>query len=289
MRISDYEMQNVLKSEKLFVVADLETTGFSMNKGAEIIEIGAVQINAETRKIEAKYQTYVKPYRAILSPKIQELTGITPDMIEHARTADIVIPEFASFIGDMPVIFHNASFDWDRFLNPMFRKFGIVKNNPVIDTQVLAKVCYPQLGKYGLKTLCEFFGKGIEGHHEAYSDAKHTAAVALRIRNDLGEQSQMPANIPPAEKEAPTELPALCIYKVRAWNKAKHLKRIYFTTSWGSIYYDIIHKAWFVQNTSYETTIDLKRVEEKIMRLLRIEDRGDLEELFYNQIESAVG
>ena len=71
MRISDYEMQNVLKSEKLFVVADLETTGFSMNKGAEIIEIGAVQINAETRKIEAKYQTDVKPYRAILSPKIQ--------------------------------------------------------------------------------------------------------------------------------------------------------------------------------------------------------------------------
>lgn len=288
MRISDIEMQAVLRNEKEFIVADIETTGFSMDKGAEIIEIGAVQIDAENRKIVDRFQRFVKPYRAKLSPKIQDLTKITPERIEHASTADKVIPEFAEFIGDMPIIFHNAGFDWDRFLDRMFQKFGIVKANSVIDTQVLAKVCYPQLEKYGLRALCEFFGANIEGHHRALADAKHTAAVALRIRNDLSTNGQTALSITP-DKEEDIALPALRILRVQAWNKSKNLKRIYFATSWGNIYYDLIHRAWFMKDSPYNTTIDLKEVEKKVYRTLKIEDRGDLEELFYSQIESARG
>lgn len=288
MRISDCEMQNILRRESVFVAVDIETTGFSMSKGAEIIEIGAARIDAPTKKVIAKYQSFIKPYQAKLKPEIQELTGISPKDLVDARPADIVIPEFASFIGSDPIIFSNASFDWDRFLDQMLRKQGIVKNNPIIDTQIIAKMSYPHLKKYNLKAMCEFFGAEIVGHHRAYSDAKHTAAVAIRIRESLDPQIQIPISIKEkrVEKKA---LPPFKIHRVRPWNKSKTLKRIYFTTSWGSIYYDIIKKTWFIQNTPYEVTIDLDYVESEVLKMLRIEIREDLEELFYQQIEPVVG
>ena len=62
-----------------FVVFDIETTGFS-NTNDKITEIGAVKI--ENFKVVDKFSELINPQKDI-SYKIQELTGITNDMVKR--------------------------------------------------------------------------------------------------------------------------------------------------------------------------------------------------------------
>ena len=68
----------VLMTMDKCVVLDLETTGFSLDKWAEIIEIAAVKVDLKSRKIVQKFHSYVRPANSFSIPKkITELTGIT--------------------------------------------------------------------------------------------------------------------------------------------------------------------------------------------------------------------
>ena len=90
-----------------FVVFDIETTGFS-NTNDKITEIGAVKI--ENFKVVDKFSELINPQKDI-SYKIQELTGITNDMVKDKPTIDEVLPKFIEFIGDSVLVAHNAEFD----------------------------------------------------------------------------------------------------------------------------------------------------------------------------------
>src|SRR5690625_3934279 len=96
-----------------FVVIDIETTGFSPDKGGRIIEIAAVRVVHGV--IKDKFHTLVDPQLKIPA-KITRLTGITNEDVKGQPTAIKVLPELYRFIGDGVVVCHNLSFDWNRFL-----------------------------------------------------------------------------------------------------------------------------------------------------------------------------
>ena len=98
-----------------FVVADLETTGLS-TASCEILEIAAARVQADG-VCEREYAQVVRT-RGRVPPFISQLTGITQAEVDRfgipVRQA---FSSFLDFVEDLPVFFHNASFD-RRFRRP---------------------------------------------------------------------------------------------------------------------------------------------------------------------------
>ncbi|MBI9048583.1 MAG: DEAD/DEAH box helicase [Anaerolineaceae bacterium] len=155
------------------IALDLETTG--LNPGMDAItEIGAVKFNE--KRIIDEFKTLVNPNRPI-PPMISRLTGITNTMVANASQIHDVIPEFAAFVGDDPVLGHNVQFDLS-FLN----KHNILNANKSIDTYELAAVLLPGASRYNLGALGQQLGIIHMGSlHRAFDDAKLTHTVYVKL------------------------------------------------------------------------------------------------------------
>ncbi len=119
-----------------FVACDIETTGFNPKKGSRIIEVGAVKVVGGVA--HSAYSSLVGPKRYI--PKeITDLTNISAEMLENQPDINIVMQQFLDFAGDLPLLFHNATFDM-RFIRPACHEYlGLRINNIVLDTCRIAK------------------------------------------------------------------------------------------------------------------------------------------------------
>ena len=163
-----------------FVVFDIETTGLSPLTES-ITEIGAVKVSGG--KIVDTYSTFVNPQKPIPA-KIVELTGITDDMVADAPTIEKVLPEFYDFVGDAPLVAHNASFD-TSFIKKVSKDIGMEYDFCSIDTLSLARCLVDGIKNYKLDTLTKHFGIKLENHHRACDDALATAHVFLKLVSKL--------------------------------------------------------------------------------------------------------
>lgn len=97
-------------------VIDFETTGLSPAQGDRATEIAAVIL--ESGKVVDRYQCLMNAGVRIPS-FIEGLTGISNAMIREAPPVGHVMREVSTFVGDYPLVAHNASFDckfWDAEL-----------------------------------------------------------------------------------------------------------------------------------------------------------------------------
>lgn len=157
-----------------FVVFDIETTGLSA-RNDQIIEIGAVKIRDE--KIEDTFSSFVKLDRS-LPREIVELTNITDEMLANAPPLEDVFFDFMRFVGDAPLVAHNADFDLS-FLHRLCAEKGM-KAPPSVDTIALARQFLP-IKKYGLETVVRHLKIPFSNHHRAVADADVTAKVFLHF------------------------------------------------------------------------------------------------------------
>lgn len=85
-----------------YIVLDLEATCWkerSKGKQHEIIEIGALAISEEG-KVLGEFSEFIRPViHPELSPFCTELTSITQDQVDEAKTFPSVIQEFQDWIG----------------------------------------------------------------------------------------------------------------------------------------------------------------------------------------------
>lgn len=164
-----------------FVVVDIETTGLAP-PGDGITEIAAIRV-AEG-KIAERYATLVNPGRPI-PYHIQQLTGITNDMVASAPRIGHVMPQFEDFAGLAPIVAHNSSFD-RRFLDHFAREvLGTELINADVCTVRLARRLLPHLKSRSLGPLTQHLGIRIHARHRAMGDAEATAEVFLRFLSDL--------------------------------------------------------------------------------------------------------
>ena len=166
-----------------FVAFDLETTGLSAEKDT-IIEIGAV-ILKNGRELE-RFQTFVNPKRK-LEAKIVELTGIKDDMLVDAPEIDSVLPEFLNFVGNRPVIAHNAQFD-TGFIRKACQRLGYPYTLTSVDTLPLAQQLMPQLSRYKLDFLAKSLNLPAFNHHRAADDALTCGMVMMKFLPMLQER-----------------------------------------------------------------------------------------------------
>jgi DNA polymerase-3 subunit epsilon len=160
-----------------YVVVDLETTGMVSNYN-RITEIGAVKIQGG--KIVDTFQTLINPQRSIPS-MIQDLTGITNEMVRNSPLFEEVAEKFLEFMKDSIFVAHNVNFDYS-FLQNEYLRLEKTFVKPFICTKASMKKHYPELGSYGLKNLCAHFNISLVGHHRALNDAM-AATELLKIIN----------------------------------------------------------------------------------------------------------
>lgn len=169
---------NYLKGKKViqksFVVFDIETTGLS-SKQHEIIEIGAIRVNDIGSINHQTFHALIKP-TCKLPRNIIKLTGITDAMLEECLGIETNLKEFKEFIGDLPVIAHNASFDCG-FICEAFKKHDMEFTNHVIDTLALSRKAFPTLENHKLTTLKKHINIKADKDHRAMDDALSTLYV----------------------------------------------------------------------------------------------------------------
>ena len=157
---------------------DTETTGF--HNSDRIIEIGAAGFKYDGCDLEyIEFDQFIDPERSI-PEEITKITGITDDMVNHAKCDIEVYPQFAEFIKDATMLVgHNVQFD-RRMLFNNFARVGLSLDNfdeRLLCTLVKAKRIGLSLPDLKLSTLAEHFGYTNEHAHRAKDDALTTLFV----------------------------------------------------------------------------------------------------------------
>lgn len=169
------------------VVLDFETSGMSPLRGDRAIEIGAVRIVGDA--IVERFQSLMNPGRRI-DAFIENLTGISNHMIAQAPPAAEVMTAFSRFIGESPLVAHNAAFD-SRFLEAELTRIGRRRQSGMICSMLVARRLYPQAPNHKLATLVDYKGlPAADRFHRALADAEMTAhlwlCMARELRSTLG-------------------------------------------------------------------------------------------------------
>ena len=162
--------------DEAVVVLDFEATGLN-TRIARVIEIGAVKLVDGT--VADSLSLLVNP-KEPLKPKITELTGINDVMLADKETAETAIPKLMEFIGDCPLVAHNAGYDVP-LLKQELRRLGKEWDGPVLDTLTYARKLYPDMKSHKLGALCKQLGVSLKNAHRAVHDATATAQCLARM------------------------------------------------------------------------------------------------------------
>lgn len=173
-------------------VLDFETTGLSPAQGARATEIGVALL--EGGRIVARYQSLMNS-GARVPPFIEQLTGISNAMLRNAPPAAQVMEEAAEFVGDAPLLAHNASFD-QKFWDAELALVGRRRLQPFACSLLLARRLLPQAPSHKLGVLNRWARLPDTGQaHRALADAEMAAnlltfmAALLRERHGVAEVS----------------------------------------------------------------------------------------------------
>lgn len=155
-----------------YVVLDFETTGFTPDKGCEIINIGAAKYR--NGELIDTFETLVKPEKEI-PEQIEELTDITNSMIVDAPGAKTAIAQLVEFLEDYIIVGHNTKFDL-TFLNyylELFRYDEFITK--YCDTLTIAR-SFRSNNK--LETLVkDYINPEYVQSHTAFDDVENTAKL----------------------------------------------------------------------------------------------------------------
>jgi DNA polymerase-3 subunit epsilon len=160
------------------IVLDFETTGHSPSQGDRPIEVGAVRI--EHDRIVDRFQALMNPGFTI-SWFIESLTGISNELIAEAPPCEEVMTRFADWIGDVPLVAHNAGFD-SKFLDAELAQLGRERINPMACTVLTSRRLFPESPNHKLATLVRHLGIFTDGtFHRALADAEMTGHVWIAM------------------------------------------------------------------------------------------------------------
>ncbi|KPF73730.1 DNA polymerase III subunit epsilon [alpha proteobacterium AAP81b] len=163
------------------IVFDTETTGIFPGDGHRIVEIGAIEM-IDRIVTGRSFHSYIDPCRPM--PKdAQAVHGLSSDFLTGQPIFEMVIDDFLAFIGEDPLVAHNAVFDME-FLNWELKRIKrpVIPHSRAIDTLELARKKHPG-GKNTLDGLCARYNIDLSARtkHGALLDAELLARVYVEL------------------------------------------------------------------------------------------------------------
>lgn len=203
------------------IVFDTETTGLSFPGGDRLVEIGCVELvnRVETGRT---FHAYLNPERA-MPAEAQAIHGLGDAFLSDKPLFAAIAEQLLDFIGDCPLVAHNAGFDF-AFLNGELGRCGRaeVARTRMVDTLQLARSRHPG-SKHTLDALCVRYGidRSHRLLHGALLDAQLLAQVYLELTGGrqiglglvveeaitvtIGQAQTVRATIRPPRPHAPSE------------------------------------------------------------------------------------
>lgn len=163
------------------ILFDTETTGLDPLTGDRLIEFCAIEL-IRGLPTQAVFHRFVDPGREV-DADATRVHGLSwADLRGKPRFTDIV-DELLDFIGDDPLVAHNAPFDFG-FLNAELARAGrpSVGMHRMVDTLALARDRFPGLPN-SLDALCRRFSIDLSERtsHNAHLDCRLLAEVYIEL------------------------------------------------------------------------------------------------------------
>ncbi|MFL0355162.1 DNA polymerase III subunit epsilon [Erythrobacter sp. GH1-10] len=163
------------------IVFDTETTGLDPKTGDRMVEIGCVEMvgRVETGRT---YHAYYNPERDMPSAA-EAVHGLSISFLETKPKFSESADELLEFLGDAPLVAHNAGFDFG-FLNAELERIGRepISMDRMVDTVAIARKRHPG-AKLSLDALCTRYGidRSHRVKHGALLDAELLAQVYVEL------------------------------------------------------------------------------------------------------------
>jgi DNA polymerase III subunit epsilon len=164
------------------IVLDTETTGFEPSDGHRMVEIGCVEL-IDRQPTGKTFHSYFNPERDMPEDALK-VHGITSQFLADKPRFGNCVDELLTFLGDAPLVAHNAAFDV-AFLNAELRRISYpfaIEPHRVVDTLVLARRAHPGVG-HSLDELCKLYhiDNSEREKHGALLDAELLAKVYIEL------------------------------------------------------------------------------------------------------------
>jgi DNA polymerase III epsilon subunit family exonuclease len=163
-----------------FVVFDTETTG--MPPGARLVEIGAIRVRGAS--VTERYQQLIYPEMPI-PDRVVAVHGINDQEVADAATAEEVLPDFFTWIGDLPLFGHNVSFDASMLAGECARIGLKPPQNPTFCTLGAARSILRRRS-HSLENLAKDFSLPNQRFHRAADDAETTLHLLWKLQEVAG-------------------------------------------------------------------------------------------------------
>lgn len=166
------------------IVFDTETTGTDPERGDRIVEIGCVEL-IDLVPTGATFHRYINPERDVPA-EVVRVHGLTGEFLSDKPVfgASEVVEDLLAFIGEDPLVAHNAEFD-RRFLNAELGRLGsaLIPKERCVDTLLIARKKYPG-APASLDALCRRLNIDLTARdkHGALLDSQLLAAVYLELK-----------------------------------------------------------------------------------------------------------
>jgi DNA polymerase-3 subunit epsilon len=171
------------------IVLDTETTGLDPYQGHRLIEVGCIELLNRIPSGQT-FHRYVNPQRDVPAEAFA-VHGLSGDFLKDKPLFAEVADELIEFIGEAPLVAHNASFDLN-FINAELDRAGkaVIARDRVIDTLLLARRKHPG-SPNRLDDLCARYSidSSRRVKHGALLDAEILAEVYLELIG--GRQAQL--------------------------------------------------------------------------------------------------
>lgn len=171
------------------IVLDTETTGLDPLRGDRLVEIGCVEI-FNRMPTGQSYHVYINPERDMPAEAFA-VHGLSSEFLATKPLFHEVADEFLAFIGDAPLVIHNASFDIG-FINAELDRIkrATIPRERLVDTLLLARRKHPGVSNR-LDDLCSRYA--IDNSHRTKHGALLDAELLAEVYVDLvgARQSQL--------------------------------------------------------------------------------------------------
>ena len=163
------------------IIFDTETTGFDPATGDRMVEIGCIEMVSRVMTGN-HYHAYFNPQRP-MPEAAENVHGLSDRFLSDKPAFGEKADELLEFLGDSPLVAHNASFDFG-FLNHELQYCGRapVAMDRMVDTVALARVKNPG-AKLSLDALCTRYGidRSHRIKHGALLDAELLAQLYIEL------------------------------------------------------------------------------------------------------------
>jgi DNA polymerase III subunit epsilon len=181
------------------IILDTETTGLDPLRGDRLVEVGCIEIYNRMPTGQT-FHRYINPERD-MPLEAFNVHGLSTEFLASKPLFAEIVDEFLEFIGDSPLVIHNASFDVS-FINAELDRIKrpAILRERLVDTLLLARRKHPGVSNR-LDDLCSRYS--IDMLAEVYIDLIGARQSQLILASEVRDIRVGAGEMPRRQRETP--------------------------------------------------------------------------------------